>query len=51
MNTTIFEDKMYIKTGVSGKELLRAIKKFGIFEKKMKEAHAIIQKKNEEIME
>jgi len=38
----MFEDKMYIKTGISGKDLLRAIRKFGIFEFKMKEAQRII---------
>ena len=37
----MFEDKMYIKTGFSGKDLQNAIHKFGIYAERMKEAEAI----------
>jgi len=41
LNKTMFEDKMYIKTGISGKELTRAIHKFGIYDRRVKEAAVI----------
>ena len=34
----MFEDKMYIKTGIAGKDLQKAIHKYGIYEARMKEA-------------
>jgi len=41
LNKVMFEDKMYLKTGFSGKDLLRAIKRFGIADERMKEAKEI----------
>ena len=38
LNRTMFEDQMCIKTGISGKDLQRAIHKYGIFDARMKEA-------------
>jgi len=34
----MFDDKMYLKTGYSGKDLQRAIVKHGIYAERMKEA-------------
>lgn len=38
LNRTMFDDKMYLKTGFSGKDLERAIHKFGIYAERMEEA-------------
>ena len=46
----MFEDKMYIKTGFSGKDLQRAIHVHGIYAERMKEAEAIQQRQNEKYM-
>ena len=50
LNKTMFEDKMYIKTGFSGKDLQRAIHVHGIYAERMKEAEAIQQRQNEKYM-
>ena len=34
----MFDDKMYMKTGYTGKDLQRAIKKHGIYDRKIAEA-------------
>ena len=39
----MFEDKMYVKTGYSGKDLDRAIYAYGIYNERMKEAEALQQ--------
>jgi len=44
----MFEDKMYLKTGIAGKDLQRAIHKYGIFDRRMKEAKEL--KEQEEKM-
>ena len=41
INKTMFEDKMYVKTNISGKDLQRAIHRFGIYEARLKEAQAM----------
>ena len=37
----MFEDRMFISTGFSGKDLQRAIHKFGIYKERMAEAQKI----------
>ncbi len=44
LNKTMFEDKMYIKTGFNGKDLQRAIHVHGIYAERMREAEAIQQR-------
>jgi len=36
----MFDDRMYMRVGYTGKDLQRAIVKFGIFEEKLKEREA-----------
>jgi len=38
LNRTMFDDKMFIKTGYSGQDLQRAIVKYGIYKQRMDEA-------------
>ena len=42
---------MYLKTGFTGKDLQRAVKKFGIFDRKMKEAREAEQAKQDKLLE
>jgi hypothetical protein len=37
----MFDDKMFLKTGFTGKDLSRALVKHGIYDEKMKEAKLI----------
>jgi hypothetical protein len=37
LNKTMFDDRMYMRVGFTGKDLQRAIVKHGIFEEKLKE--------------
>jgi hypothetical protein len=39
----MFDDKMYLKTGYTGKDLQRSIKKHGIYDRKMAEAKKLEQ--------
>ena len=41
----MYEDSVFIKTGISGKDMQRALVKYGILEQRMKEANEIRQKK------
>mmetsp|Transcript_32862 Transcript_32862/g.50240 ORF Transcript_32862/g.50240 Transcript_32862/m.50240 type:complete len:82 (+) Transcript_32862:774-1019(+) len=47
----MFDDRMYLKTGFTGKDLQRAIMKHGIYEERMKEAKEIERKQQNKIME
>ena len=38
LNKTMFDDKMYLRTGLTGKDLARAIKKHGIYDTKIAQA-------------
>ena len=38
LNRTMFDDKMYLKTGFQGRDLQKAIMKFGIYDERMAEA-------------
>ena len=38
MNRTMFDDKMYLNTGFTGKDLQRAIMQHGIYDERLKEA-------------
>ena len=38
MNKTLIEDRMYMKTGIEGKDLQRAVIKYGIHEAAIKKA-------------
>jgi hypothetical protein len=38
LNKMMFEDRMYLKTNYTGKDLQRAIHKHGIYKEKMEEA-------------
>ena len=51
LNKTMFDDKMYLKTGFSGKDLQRAVRKFGIYDRKMKEARQLEQAKQDKLLE
>ena len=51
LNKTMFDDKMYLKTGFTGKDLQRAVRKFGIYDRKMKEARQIEQDKQDKLLE
>ena len=51
LNKTMFDDKMYLKTGFTGKDLQRAVRKFGIYDRKMKEARDAEQKKQDALLE
>lgn len=46
----MFEDKMYLKTGYSGKNLQCAIHKFGIYKERMEEAKKLQDSQNDKIM-
>jgi hypothetical protein len=37
----MFDDKMFVRTGYSGKDLQRAIVKYGIYDERMKQAKEI----------
>jgi hypothetical protein len=47
----MFDDKMCLKTGFTGKDLSRALIKHGIYDKKMKEAELIEKERSEKIIE
>lgn len=47
----MFDDKMYIKTGFTGKDLQRAVKKYGIYDRKMKEARQLEQAQQDKLLE
>ena len=51
LNKTMFDDKMYLKTGFTGKDLQRAVRKYGIYDRKMKEARQIEQAKQDKLLE
>ena len=42
----MFEDKMQMQTGISGRDLQRAIRKYGIYDRKIKQAK--LKEKEEE---
>ena len=44
LNRTMFDDKMMIRTGFSGKDLQRAIIKHGIYDQRMKQAKELEKK-------
>lgn len=46
----MFEDRMYLKTGYSGKDLQRAIHKFGIYKERMAEAQKIQDQTQERML-
>lgn len=37
MNKSIFDDRMYVKYGFTGKDLQRAIVKYGILDERLKQ--------------
>lgn len=47
----MFDDKMYLKTGFTGKDLARAVKKYGIYDRKMKQAREMEQAKQDKLLE
>ena len=47
----MFDDKMYIKTGFSGKDLQRSIVKHGIYDERMKEASDLEEQQQSKIYE
>ena len=47
----MFDDKMYMKTNFSGKDLQRAIKKYGIYDRKMNEAKKLEEEKQAKLLE
>ena len=51
LNKTMFDDRMYLKTGFTGKDLQRGIKKFGIYDRKMAEARKLEEAKQNQLME
>ena len=46
-----WDDKNYIKTGITSKDLQRAIMRYGIYDQKMKEAEALQNKRQEQQIE
>jgi len=51
LNRTMFDDKMYMQTGFSGKDLQRAITKHGILAERMQEAKKLESKQQERLEE
>jgi len=51
LNRTMFDDKMYLKTGYTGKDLQRAIMKHGIYDERMKEAEELEQERQKQMEE
>ena len=51
LNRTMFDDKMYVKTGFTGKDLQRAIQKHGIYEERMREAEELESRQQQAMME
>jgi response regulator of citrate/malate metabolism len=47
----MFDDKMYLKTGFTGKDLQRSIKKYGIYDRKMAEAKKMEQAQQDKLLE
>ena len=50
LNKVMFEDKMYLRTGFSGRDLERAIHAHGIYDERMKEAKELQKQQNSKMM-
>jgi len=44
LNKCMFDDKMFLQTGYTGKDLQRAVVKLGIYDERMKEAKEVEKK-------
>ena len=51
LNKFMFEDRMYLKTRFTGKDLQRAIHKHGIYKARMAEADRIKKEQEDRILE
>ena len=51
LNKTMFDDKMYLRTNFSGKDLQRAIKKHGIYDQKIAAAKKLEQDRQDKLLE
>ena len=51
LNKTMFDDKMYLRTGFTGKDLARAIKKHGIYDTKIAQAKKLEQERQDKLLE
>ena len=48
-NKSMFDDKMFLEHGISGKDLHRAIVKYGIFEERLKQKEISEKDQNEQL--